>query len=62
MERFEFLGADEQWKREWTRERHERLLVRTYAPTVLGGAGRRAEIVYLRYGKPLARRALGRLR
>jgi CelD/BcsL family acetyltransferase involved in cellulose biosynthesis len=61
-ERFEFLGAEERWKLEWTREHHERLLVRTYAPTVLGGAERAAEIVYLRYGKPLARRALARVR
>jgi CelD/BcsL family acetyltransferase involved in cellulose biosynthesis len=61
-ERFEFLGADEPWKLEWTRRCHERLLVRTYAPTVLGGAERAAEAAYLRFGKPLARRALARVR
>jgi CelD/BcsL family acetyltransferase involved in cellulose biosynthesis len=61
-ERFEFLGTDEPWKLEWTRECHERLLVRTYAPTILGDAERVAETVYLRYGKPLARRALARVR
>ena len=61
-ERFEFLGAAEPWKLEWTDRCHERLLVRTYAPTALGSAGRAAETVYLRYGKPLAKRALARVR
>jgi CelD/BcsL family acetyltransferase involved in cellulose biosynthesis len=60
--RFEFLGADEPWKLEWTRECHERLLVRIYAPTLLGDAELAAETAYLRYGKPLARRALARVR
>lgn len=61
-ERFEFLGAAEPWKLEWTHRCHERLLVRTYAPTARGSAERAAETVYLRYGKPLARRALARVR
>jgi CelD/BcsL family acetyltransferase involved in cellulose biosynthesis len=61
-ERFEFLGAAEPWKLEWTDRCHERLLVRTYAPTPLGNAECAAETVYLRYGKPLARRALARVR
>jgi CelD/BcsL family acetyltransferase involved in cellulose biosynthesis len=60
--RFEFLGTDEPWKLAWTRDCHERLLVRTYAPTVLGDAERAAETAYLRFGKPLARRALARVR
>jgi CelD/BcsL family acetyltransferase involved in cellulose biosynthesis len=61
-ERFEFLGAAEPWKLEWTDRCHERLLVRTYAPTPLGNAECAAETVYLRFGKPLARRALARVR
>jgi CelD/BcsL family acetyltransferase involved in cellulose biosynthesis len=60
--RFEFLGTDEPWKLAWTRDCHERLLVRIYAPTVLGDAERAAETAYLRFGKPLARRALTRVR
>ena len=62
LERFEFLGAAEPWKLEWTDAIHERLLVRTFAPTPLGTAERAAQTAYLRYGKPLARRALARLR
>jgi CelD/BcsL family acetyltransferase involved in cellulose biosynthesis len=62
LERFEFLGAQEPWKLEWTDAFHERLLVRTFAPTPLGTAERAAQTAYLRYGKPLARRALARLR
>jgi CelD/BcsL family acetyltransferase involved in cellulose biosynthesis len=61
-QRFEFLGAAETWKLEWTDRCHERLLVRIYAPTPLGNAERAAETVYLRYGKPLAKRALARVR
>jgi CelD/BcsL family acetyltransferase involved in cellulose biosynthesis len=60
--RFEFLGAAEPWKLEWSDAYHQRLLVRTYAPTPLGNAERAAETAYLRYGKPLARRALARVR
>jgi CelD/BcsL family acetyltransferase involved in cellulose biosynthesis len=60
--RFEFLGADEPWKLEWTSQYHERLLVRTYARTPLGAADRAAQVAYLRYGKPLAKRALARIR
>jgi hypothetical protein len=41
---------------------HERVLVRTYAPTVLGTADRATQTAYLRYGKPLAKRALTRMR
>ncbi len=61
-QRFEFLGAAEPWKLEWTRRMHERVLVRTYAPTVLGTADRATQTAYLRYGKPLAKRALTRVR
>jgi CelD/BcsL family acetyltransferase involved in cellulose biosynthesis len=61
-QRFEFLGADEPWKLEWTRHCHERVLLRSYAPTVLGVADRAAQTAYLRYGRPLAKRALARVR
>jgi CelD/BcsL family acetyltransferase involved in cellulose biosynthesis len=61
-QRFEFLGAAEPWKLEWTGECHERVLVRSYAPTVLGTADRAAQTAYLRYGRPLAKRALARVR
>jgi CelD/BcsL family acetyltransferase involved in cellulose biosynthesis len=61
-QRFEFLGAAEPWKLEWTEECHERFLVRSYAPTMLGTADRAAQTAYLRYGRPLAKRALARVR
>jgi CelD/BcsL family acetyltransferase involved in cellulose biosynthesis len=60
--RFELLGAAEPWKLEWTRDCHEQILVRSYAPTVLGVADRAAQTAYLRYGRPLAKRALARVR
>lgn len=61
-ERFEFLGGEEPWKLEWTGACHERLLVRTFARTPLGAADRATQAAYLRYGKPLAKRALARMR
>ena len=61
-QRFEFLGATEPWKLEWTHHFHERILVRSYAPTVLGVADHAAQTAYLRYGRPLAKRALARVR
>jgi CelD/BcsL family acetyltransferase involved in cellulose biosynthesis len=60
--RFELLGAVEPWKLEWTRDVRERILLRSYAPTVLGVADHAAQTVYLRYGRPLAKRALTRVR
>jgi CelD/BcsL family acetyltransferase involved in cellulose biosynthesis len=62
LERFEFLGADEPWKLEWGSRTHERLLVRAFAATPRATAERAAQTAYLRYGRPLARRALDRLR
>ncbi|HWM12779.1 MAG TPA: GNAT family N-acetyltransferase [Solirubrobacteraceae bacterium] len=61
-QRFELLGAAEPWKLEWTLHCHERTLVRTYAPTVLGTADRATQTAYLRYGRPFAKRALTRAR
>lgn len=60
--RMELLGAEEPWKREWTGDVHERLLVRSFVQTPLGAAERAAQTAYLRYGRPLARRAVARLR
>jgi CelD/BcsL family acetyltransferase involved in cellulose biosynthesis len=62
VERFELLGATEPWKLQWTRHYHERILLRSYAPTVLGVADHAAQAAYFRYGHPLARRALARVR
>ena len=61
-QRFELLGNVEPWKLQWTQECHERILVRSYAPTVLGTADCAAQTAYLRYGRPLAKRALARVR
>jgi CelD/BcsL family acetyltransferase involved in cellulose biosynthesis len=58
VQRFEFLGAAEPWKLEWTPYCHERILLRSYAPTVLGVADRAAQTAYFRYARPLAKRAL----
>jgi CelD/BcsL family acetyltransferase involved in cellulose biosynthesis len=62
VQRFELLGAAEPWKLQWTRECHERILLRSYAPTVLGVADHAAQSAYFRYGQPLAKRALARVR
>jgi CelD/BcsL family acetyltransferase involved in cellulose biosynthesis len=62
LERFELLGAAEPWKLQWTRHCHERILLRSYAPTVLGVADHAAQSAYFRYGQPLAKRALARVR
>ena len=61
-QRFELLGAVEPWKLEWTRHTRERILLRSYAPTVLGVADHAVQTVYLRYGRPMAKRALSRVR
>jgi CelD/BcsL family acetyltransferase involved in cellulose biosynthesis len=62
LERFEFLGAAEAWKVEFTRECRERVRVQAFAPTTFGAADRLAQTGYRRYAWPLARRALGRRR
>jgi CelD/BcsL family acetyltransferase involved in cellulose biosynthesis len=61
LERFELLGADDAWKREWAREHGERVLVRAFAPTYLGMADRALQTTLL-YGKPLAKRTFARVR
>jgi CelD/BcsL family acetyltransferase involved in cellulose biosynthesis len=62
LQRFELLGATEPWKLQWTRHCHERVLLRSYAPTVLGIADHAAQSAYFRYGHPIAKRALARVR
>jgi CelD/BcsL family acetyltransferase involved in cellulose biosynthesis len=51
---YEFLGADEPWKLEWTNTVRERVLFQAFAPTLRGRLERRA----FAYGRPLAKRAL----
>jgi len=52
---YEFLGADYDWKREWTSAVRRRLLLRMFAPTALGRLDRTAFV----YGRPIAKRAKG---
>lgn len=61
LERFELLGADDPWKREWAREHGERVLLRAFAPTYLGMADRALQTTLL-YSKPLAKRTIARVR
>jgi CelD/BcsL family acetyltransferase involved in cellulose biosynthesis len=56
--RYDFLGADEPWKLEWTRATRERSLVQAFAPSVAGRAGWAA---YAR-GRPLAKRVVEAVR
>ena len=56
LARYEFLGADEPWKLDWTRDTQERILVQTFPGSVVG----RAAWAAYAHGRPLARRMLGR--
>ena len=51
---YEFLGADEPWKLEWTSAVRRRDLFQAFAPTARG----RFEHAAFEYGCPLAKRAL----
>jgi CelD/BcsL family acetyltransferase involved in cellulose biosynthesis len=62
LQRFELLGATEPWKLQWTGLCHERILLRSYAPTVIGIADHAAQTAYFRYAHPIAKRALARVR
>lgn len=55
---YEFLGADDAWKREWTPEVLPRYRAQVFAPTVRGQLD---EVVH-RYGRPVARSALAGVR
>ena len=58
LRRYEFLGADEPWKLEWTDAVLERSLLQAFAPTLRGEVERTA----FAYGRPLARRTLSLVR
>jgi CelD/BcsL family acetyltransferase involved in cellulose biosynthesis len=58
LARYDFLGADEPWKLEWTAATRERSLVQAFAPSIGGRAGWTA---YAR-GRPLAKRVLKAVR
>lgn len=58
LERFEFLGASEPWKGEWTRTWRERVVVSAFAAGPLG----QASWVVHRFGRPLAKRLAARVR
>lgn len=62
LQRFEFLGAEEPWKLEWSPRFHERTLLRIFAPSALGTVDHAAQSAYLRYARPLAKRAVAHLR
>jgi CelD/BcsL family acetyltransferase involved in cellulose biosynthesis len=53
---YEFLGGEDSWKLEWTREVRKRRLFQAFAP----GAAGRAEWTLYAHGRPLAKRLLGR--
>lgn len=52
LARYEFLGADADWKREWTDRVMARWWLRAFAPSVSGLAGWAG----FRFGRPIARR------
>ncbi len=52
LDTFEFLGADEPWKLEWTETRRERRLFLAFPPTLAGRLAFAAEA----YGRPAARK------
>jgi CelD/BcsL family acetyltransferase involved in cellulose biosynthesis len=57
--RFDLLGGDDPWKREWAREHCERVWLRTFASTPLGTVDRALHTAVL-HARPVARRTLGR--
>lgn len=54
LRRFDFLGADDGWKLEWTEDRHDWGRVQAFAPRVSG----RANALLWGVGRPAAKRAL----
>lgn len=53
LRRYEFLGSDAPWKREWSRSHHDRFLVQAFRPSPLGSL----EWLAHAHGRPLAKRA-----
>jgi hypothetical protein len=51
---YEFLGADEPWKLEWTQTTRERALFQAFAPSVRG----RLWWAAFAWGRPIAKRLL----
>lgn len=56
LDRYEFLGQDTPWKLEWSTTRREQVLVQAFAPSIAG----LIDWAAFAYGRPLAKRALGR--
>lgn len=56
--RFDFLGADDPFKLEWSQTAYDLKLVQAFSPSPLGAA----EWAAFAYGRPLARRVRARLR
>jgi CelD/BcsL family acetyltransferase involved in cellulose biosynthesis len=54
---YEFLGADEPWKLDWTRSLREHVELKAFAPSAAGVVDWAAN----RYVRPMAVRALSRL-
>lgn len=57
-ERYEFLGADEGFKLQWSSGQHDRRLVQAFAASVAGSVERAAWA----YGRPVAKRVLAHAR
>jgi CelD/BcsL family acetyltransferase involved in cellulose biosynthesis len=57
LDSYEFLGAAEPWKLEWTNTIRERVLVEAFAPSPVGAVENVARSMFFR-GKALAKRAL----
>jgi CelD/BcsL family acetyltransferase involved in cellulose biosynthesis len=53
LHRYEFLGHDDAWKREWTTSVHDQVIFQAFAPTPFG----MLDLALQRYGRPIARRA-----
>jgi hypothetical protein len=51
---YEFLGADEPWKLQWTQTTRRRTLFQAFAPTARG----RVEWAAFAWGRPTAKRLL----
>ena len=62
LTRIELLGTEERWKSVWARASHERVLVHALPASLLGFLQRSALLLYLHHARPLAKRALRRLR
>jgi CelD/BcsL family acetyltransferase involved in cellulose biosynthesis len=57
LEFYEFLGIDDEWKKEWTPTVRTRYMVQVFAPTVRGRLDRAAHV----YARPIAKAALAQV-